>query len=169
MIQAFGLDIDLKTMKVTYHPDKIRYGKIIIMSDADVDGAHIKNLFYTFIWNFCPQLIQDGYIYAGVPPLYKVTMAKKYYYLKNDAALEEFRAKNAGRSYTVNRMKGLGEMDAEETEETLTSPEGRIIRQVQVADAEAASKLFDDLMGTAITPRKLYIKEHSKEATYNAE
>ena len=169
MIQAFGLDIDLKTMKVTYHPDKIRYGKIIIMSDADVDGAHIKNLFYTFIWNFCPQLIQDGYVYAGVPPLYKVTMAKKYYYLKNDAALEEFRIKNTGRSYTVNRMKGLGEMDAEETEETLTSPEGRIIRQVQVADVEAASKLFDDLMGTAITPRKQYIKEHSKEATYNAE
>ncbi len=169
MIQAFGLDIDLKTMKVTYHPDRIRYGKIIIMSDADVDGAHIKNLFYTFIWNFCPQLIQDGYVYAGVPPLYKVTMAKKYYYLKNDAALDEFRKKNAGRSYIVNRMKGLGEMDAEETEETLTNPEGRIIRQVTVQDAKAADKLFDDLMGTAITPRKLYIKEHSKEATYNAE
>ncbi len=169
MIQAFGLDIDLKTMKVTYHPDRIRYGKIIIMSDADVDGAHIKNLFYTFIWNFCPQLIKDGYIYAGVPPLYKVTMAKKYYYLKNDAALEEFRKKNAGRNYTVNRMKGLGEMDVEETEETLTSPEGRIIRQVTVNDIKAADKLFDDLMGTAIAPRKLYIKEHSKEATYNAE
>ena len=169
MIQAFGLEIDLKTMKVTYRPDKIRYGKIIIMSDADVDGAHIKNLFYTFIWNFCPQLIQDGYIYAGVPPLYKVTMAKKYYYLKNDEALEEFRKKNAGRNYTVNRMKGLGEMDVEETEETLTSPEGRIIRQVTVQDIPTTTKLFDDLMGTAVVPRKLYIKEHSKEATYNAE
>ena len=169
MIQAFGLEIDLKTMKVTYHPDKIRYGKIIIMSDADVDGAHIKNLFYTFIWNFCPQLIQDGYVYAGVPPLYKVTMAKKYYYLKNDEALEEFRKKNAGRNYTVNRMKGLGEMDVEETEEALTSPEGRIIRQVTVQDIPTTTKLFDDLMGTAVVPRKLYIKEHSKEATYNAE
>ena len=169
MIQAFGLEIDVKTMKVTYHPDKLRYGKIIIMSDADVDGAHIKNLFYTFIWNFCPQLIKDGYVYAGVPPLYKVTMAKKYYYLKNDEALEEFRKKNAGRNYTVNRMKGLGEMDVEETEETLTDPNGRIIRQVLVEDADKATKLFDDLMGSAITPRKLYIKEHSKEATYNAE
>ncbi len=169
MIQAFGLEIDVKTMKVTYHPDKLRYGKIIIMSDADVDGAHIKNLFYTFIWNFCPQLIKDGYVYAGVPPLYKVTMAKKYYYLKNDEALEEFRKKNAGRNYTVNRMKGLGEMDVEETEETLTDPAGRIIRQVLVEDADKATKLFDDLMGSAITPRKLYIKEHSKEATYNAE
>lgn len=169
MIQAFGLEIDVKTMKVTYHPDKLRYGKIIIMSDADVDGAHIKNLFYTFIWNFCPQLIKDGYVYAGVPPLYKVTMAKKYYYLKNDEALEEFRKKNTGRNYTVNRMKGLGEMDVEETEETLTDPNGRIIRQVLVEDADKATKLFDDLMGSAITPRKLYIKEHSKEATYNAE
>ena len=169
MIQAFGLEIDLKTMKVTYHPDKIRYGKIIIMSDADVDGAHIKNLFYTFIWNFCPQLIQDGYIYAGVPPLYKVTMAKKYYYLKNDNALEEFRKKNSGRNYIVNRMKGLGEMDAEEVEETLISPEGRIIRQVTVNDIPTTNKLFDDLMGTAVVPRKLYIKEHSHEATYNAE
>ena len=169
MIQAFGLEIDVKTMKVTYHPDRIRYGKIIIMSDADVDGAHIKNLFYTFIWNFCPQLIQDGYIYAGVPPLYKITMGKKYYYLKNDEALEDFKKKNPGRSYTVNRLKGLGEMNVEETEETLTSSEGRIIRQVTVEDIETTDKLFDDLMGTAVNPRKAYIKAHSQEATYNAE
>ncbi len=169
MIQAFGLEIDLKTMKVTYHPDRIRYGKIIIMSDADVDGAHIKNLFYTFIWNFCPELIKDGYIYAGVPPLYKVTMAKKYYYLKDDAALEEFRKKNANRSYTVNRFKGLGELSPEETEETLIEPENRIIKQITVEDIQATDRLFDDLMGTAVVPRKLYIKEHSQEATYNAE
>ena len=169
MIQAFGLEIDIKTMKVTYHPDRIRYGKIIIMSDADVDGAHIKNLFYTFIWNFCPELIKDGYIYAGVPPLYKVTMAKKYYYLKDDAALEEFRKKNASRSYVVNRFKGLGELSPEETEETLIEPENRIIKQITVDDIQSTDKLFDDLMGTAVTPRKLYIKEHSQEATYNAE
>ena len=169
MIEAFGLDIDLKTMKVTYHPDRIRYGKIIIMSDADVDGAHIKNLFYTFIWNFCPQLIQDGYIYAGVPPLYKVTMGKKYYYLKDDDALNNFKKENPGKSITVNRFKGLGELDPEETEETLIDPENRIIKQVTVEDVDAATKLFDDLMGTAVVPRKLYIKQHSKEATYNAE
>ena len=169
MIQAFGLDIDIKTMKVTYHPDKIRYGKIIIMSDADVDGAHIKNLFYTFIWNFCPQLIDDGYIYAGVPPLYRVTMAKKYYYLKDDTALEEFREKNKGKNYIVNRFKGLGEMSPEETEETLLDPANRILNQVTISDAEKAAKLFDDLMGGSVTPRKIYIKEHSQEATYNAE
>lgn len=96
-------------------------------------------------------------------------MAKKYYYLKDDAALEEFKQKNPNKSFTVNRFKGLGELDPDETEETLIDPDNRIIRQVTVADVEAATRLFDDLMGTAVTPRKLYIKEHSKEATYNAE
>ena len=107
MIDAFGLKIDTKTMKVTYDEDDLRYGKIIIMSDADVDGAHIKNLFYTFIWNFCPDLIYDGYIYAGVPPLYKITLAgnKGYKYLKNDEELEQYRRNNTG-NYQVNRMKG---------------------------------------------------------------
>lgn len=169
MLEAFGLDIDLKSMKVSYDKNKLRYGKIIIMSDADVDGAHIKNLFYTFIWNFCPQLISDGIIYAGVPPLYKITTSKGYKYLKNDEALEEYRKANAGKKYTVNRFKGLGEVSVEETEETLTDPEQRLIRQVTISDAKIADKLFDDLMGTAITPRKEYIKLHSQEATYNAE
>ena len=169
MMDAFGLEIDPRTMKVTYDKNKIRYGKIIIMSDADVDGAHIKNLFYTFVWNFCPQLVEDGFIYAGVPPLYKITTSKGYKYLKNDDDLKAYQKANTGKAYKVNRMKGLGEMDVEETEETLTDPEQRIIKQVTISDADAAKKLFDDLMGTAVTPRKLYIKEHSEEATYNAE
>ena len=169
MIEAFGLTIDTKSMKVTYEPEDLRYGKIIIMSDADVDGAHIKNLFYTFIWNFCPQLIQDGYIYAGVPPLYKVTIGKEYKYIKNDEELEKFKAENPNKKYTVNRMKGLGEMSVEETEQTLTDPNQRIIKQITVEDAAAADLLFDQLMGTAITARKEYIKLHSEEAMYNAE
>ena len=161
--------IDPKTLKVTYH--QVRYGKIIIMSDADVDGAHIKNLFYTFIWNFCPDLIKDGYVYAGVPPLYKITLAanKGYKYLKNDEALAEYQKENKGKKYQVGRMKGLGEMDVEETEETLTDPNNRIIKQISVEDVAAADKLFNDLMGNAVIPRKRYIKEHSQEATYNAE
>ncbi len=167
MIDAFGLTIDPKTMKITYNKEDLRYGKIIIMSDADVDGAHIKNLFYTFIWNFCPQLILDGYVYAGVPPLYKITMGKQYKYLKNDEALEQFRKENAGRKYTVNRLKGLGEMDVEETEETLTDPDNRIIKQITIEDMKAAEKLFEDLMGASIGPRKDFIKEHSAEATVN--
>ena len=165
MIEAFGLSIDTKTMKVTYKPEDLRYGKIIIMSDADVDGRHIKNLFYTFIWNFCPELIQDGYVYAGVPPLYKVTIGKEYKYIKDDAALEEFRKQHIGRKYVVNRLKGLGEMSVEETEETLTDPDNRTIHQITVDDIKEATKLFDDLMGQAITPRKDFIKKYSKEAT----
>lgn len=169
MIDAFGLRIDPKTMKVTYNKEDLRYGKIIIMSDADVDGAHIKNLFYTFIWNFCPDLIRDGYVYAGVPPLYKITIGKEYKYLKNDEELEAFKKANVGKKYLVGRMKGLGEMSIEETEETLTDPSRRIIKQITVEDPTATSILFEQLMGQGVTARKAYIKEHSKEAVYNAE
>ena len=169
MIDAFGLTIDAKTMSITYKPEDLRYGKIIIMSDADVDGAHIKNLFYTFIWNFCPELILDGYVYAGVPPLYKITIGKEYKYLKNDEELEAFRKANKGKKYQVGRMKGLGEMSVEETEETLVDPNNRIIKQITVDDIEETSKLFEDLMGAKVLPRKEYIKKHSNEATYNAE
>lgn len=166
MIDAFGLKINTRSMKVTYDKDDLRYGKIIIMSDADVDGAHIKNLFYTFIWNFCPELIIDGYVYAGVPPLYKITTSKGYKYLKNDEELFLYRENHKGTKYTVNRLKGLGEMSVEETEETLTDPDNRILHKVTVNDIAAANKLFDDLMGTKVIPRKDFIKLHSKEATY---
>jgi len=169
MIEAFGLRIDPKSMKVTYDKSDLRYGKIIIMSDADVDGAHIKNLFYTFIWNFCPDLIKDGYVYAGVPPLYKITVGKEYKYLKNDEELEAFRKTHEGKKYLVNRLKGLGEMSVEETEETLTDPNNRIIKQITIDDAKTADVLFEQLMGNGVVARKNYIKEHSQEATYNAE
>ena len=166
MIEAFGLKVDMKTMKLTYEPEDLRYGKIIIESDADVDGAHIKNLFYTFIWTFCPQLIEDGYVYAGCPPLYQITEGKdKYVYLKDDEALDNYVKTNQGKKYVVKHLKGLGEMSEEETQ-LLVDPDQRIIKQVTIEDAEAADKLFDDLMGTAIVPRKEFIKQYSKEATY---
>ena len=169
MIDAFGITLDPKTLKATYEEKDLRYGKIIIASDADVDGAHIKNLFYTFIWNICPQLIIDGHVYALIAPLYRITEGKdKYIYVKNDAALEEWKVQNVGKKYVVNRMKGLGEMDVEQTEECLTGP-GRVLQQITVDDVNAANALFDQLMGTASAPRKEYIKIHSKEATYNAE
>lgn len=168
MIEAFGLKADPKTMKLTYEPEDLRYDKIIIMSDADVDGAHIKNLFYTFIWNFCPELFYDGHIYAGFPPLYKITEGKDtYVYLKNDEELEAYRASHKGKKYAVGRMKGLGEMSVEETEETLTNPESRIIKQITVDDIVSTSQLFEDLMGTAAEPRKQFIQEHASEATYS--
>ena len=166
MIDAFGLTIDTKSMKVTYEPEDLRYDKIIILSDADVDGSHIKNLFYTFIWNFCPQLIEDGHLFAGVPPLYKITTKDGYKYLRNDAALIEYREANKGKKYTITRLKGLGEMSVEDTEETLTNPDNRDIRQIVVQDNELADSLFDDLMGTKVEKRKEFIKEHSREATY---
>ena len=166
MIDAFGLTVDMKTMKLTYNKEDLRYGKIIIESDADTDGSHIKNLFYTFIWTFCPQLILDGYIYAGVPPLYKITEGKDtYVYLKDDAELEKYRANHKGKKYLVNRLKGLGEMSPDETS-ILVDPDKRIIKQVTVEDITAADKLFDDLMGTQIVPRKRFIQQHSAEATY---
>ena len=102
-----------------------------------------------------------------MPPLYKITIGKEYKYLKNDEALEEFRNTHVGRKYLVNRLKGLGEMSVEETEETLTDPNGRIIKQITVEDVEATNKLFEDLMGGSVSPRKTYIKQHSKEATGN--
>ena len=167
MIDAFGLSVDPKTMKLTYRPEDIRYGKIIIKSDADVDGAHIKNLFYTFIWTFCPQLIEDGYVYAGVPPLYRITENKDtYVYLKDDAELEEYRKKHPGKKLALTRMKGLGEMDEIETK-ILVDPAQRIINRVTVEDAKAADRLFDDLMGDAVVPRKKFIKDHSDEAKYH--
>lgn len=103
MITAFGLEI--KDGKVIVNKDKLRYGKIVITADADVDGSHIRALFLTFIWKFAPQLIEDGYIYAAVPPLYKVTQGTKITYLKDDTALEEFR-KTAKKSFELGRMKG---------------------------------------------------------------
>ena len=167
MIEAFGLTVNPKTMKLSYDPEDLRYDKIIIAADADVDGSHIRNLFYTFIWNFCPQLIEDGHIYTLVAPLYKVVMGKdKYVYLKNDEELAEFVAANKGKKYQVSRFKGLGEMSAEETEDALVHPETRTIKQVTVEDFKATDVLFDQLMGTAAAPRKKFIQEHSKEATY---
>ena len=166
MIEAFGLSVDPKTMKLTYKKEDLRYGKIIIESDADTDGSHIKNLFYTFIWTFCPQLIIDGYVYAGVPPLYKITENKdSYIYLKDDAALEEYRKRHSDKKYIVNRLKGLGEMSVDETS-ILVDEDKRIIKKITVEDARKADILFDQLMGDSVLPRKQFIKEHSHEATY---
>ena len=164
MIKAFGLDLDVKTGKVIVNESKLRYGKIIISADGDVDGSHIQSLFYTFIWNFAPELIKGGYIYATIPPLYKITIGKEYKYIQDDVALEKFRNENLGKKYIVNRMKGLGEMDAEELEENLLNPEFRVLKQITVEDIQATDILFDQLMGTTVVPRKKYIEAHSHEA-----
>ena len=157
--------------KIEYDIDKLRYGKIIIMSDADVDGAHIKNLFYTFIWNVCPELLMQGHIYAGRAPLYKITEknGKSYTYLRDDVELEKYRATHTSEKYDVGRMKGLAEMGVEETEECLTDPDRRVIDKITVRDAEAANKAFIQMMGASADYRKQFLKAYGKEAMYNAE
>lgn len=161
MITAFGLEI--KDNKITLNEDKLRYGKIIIMADADVDGSHIRILFFTFIWKFCPELIEKGYIYAAVPPLYRIIQGKKSFYLKDDAALEEFR-KTATTSYEVRRFKGLGEQNAEELAESTMEPGNRILKQITMEDAQAAAQTFNSLMGESATLRKKFIEENAFRA-----
>ena len=161
MISAFGLEV--KDNKVIVNEDKLRYGKIVITADADVDGSHIRSLFLTFIWKFAPELIEKGYIYAAVPPLYKATMGTKIQYLKDDAALEEFRAKTK-RSFDLGRMKGLGEMDPSEMAETVMNPATRTLKQITIDDAVAAGKVFDDLMGENVGPRKKFIEANAWRA-----
>ena len=165
MIKAFGLDLNIKTGKVLFDESKLRYGKIIISADADVDGSHIQSLFYTFVWNFCPELIEKGYVYATVPPLFKVTEGKDtYIYLKDEAALQKYVESHKGKKYIVARHKGLGEMDVEELEESLLNAETRVLKQITVDDVQKTNILFDQLMGQSAVPRKKYIEEHSHEA-----
>ena len=161
MITAFGLEI--KDNKIILNEDKLRYGKIIIMADADVDGSHIRILFFTFIWKFCPELIEKGYVYAAVPPLYRIIQGKKSFYLKDDAALEEYR-KTATGNYEVRRFKGLGEQNAEELAESTMEPGNRILKQITMDDAMAAAQTFNSLMGESATLRKKFIEENAFRA-----
>ena len=161
MVDAFGLEI--KDNKIIVDESKLRYGKFIITADADVDGSHIRTLFLTFIWKFCPELLEKGYIYAAVPPLYKITQGTKIQYLKDDAALEEFRKSN-NRSFELGRMKGLGEMDPDEMAETVMSKTSRTLKQITMEDAQLVATVFTNLMGEAVTPRKKFIEQNAWRA-----
>lgn len=161
MIDAFGLEV--KNGKVIVDESKLRYGKIIITADADVDGSHIRVLFLTFIWKFCPELIEKGYIYAAVPPLYKATYGTNIKYLVNDAALNEFRA-SMKRSFELGRMKGLGEMDPDEMAETVMDAKTRILKQITMEDAAEVAQTFMSLMGESVAPRKKFIEANSWRA-----
>lgn len=161
MVDAFGLEI--KDNKIIVDESKLRYGKFIITADADVDGSHIRTLFLTFIWKFCPELLEKGYIYAAVPPLYKITQGTKIQYLKDDAALEEFRKTNT-RNFELGRMKGLGEMDPDEMAETVMSKTSRTLKQITMEDAQLVATVFTNLMGEAVTPRKKFIEQNAWRA-----
>ena len=161
MINAFGLEV--KDNKVIVDEDKLRYGKIVITADADVDGSHIRALFLTFIWKFAPELIEKGYVYAAVPPLYRATQGMKITYLKDDEALEQFR-KSTKRSFDLGRMKGLGEMDPSEMAQTVMNPETRTLKQITMENAEEVAKMFLNLMGESTEPRKKFISENAWRA-----
>ena len=161
MVDAFGLEV--KDGKIIVDESKLRYGKFIITADADVDGSHIRVLFLTFIWKFCPELLDKGYVYAAVPPLYKITMGTKIQYLKDDTALEIFRKTNT-KKFELGRMKGLGEMDPEEMAETVMNPKTRTLKQITMEDAAAVANVFMSLMGESVTPRKKFIEDNAERA-----
>lgn len=125
--------------------------------------SHIRVLFLTFIWKFCPELLEKGYIYAAVPPLYKVTMGTKIQYLKDDPALEAFRKTNT-KKFELGRMKGLGEMDPDEMAETVMNAETRTLKQITMEDATAVANMFMSLMGESVTPRKKFIEDNAERA-----
>ena len=162
MITAFGLQESKG--KIEVDESKLRYKKIIILNDADVDGAHIATLFFTFIWTFAPELILKGYVYMAMPPLYKVVVGKESFYLQNDSELEEYKSKNKNKKYTVQRFKGLGEMDADQLAETVMEPDKRVLKQITVNDVSATNRVITDLMGQSVTPRKLFIEKNAHRA-----
>ncbi len=144
-----------------------RYHKVIIMTDADVDGAHIRCLILTFFYRFMPQMIENGYIYIAQPPLYKITMGKKHEYAYNDKQLQVSLARlQEGTKYALQRYKGLGEMNPEQLWETTMDPARRTLLQVTIDDALAAEKAFSDLMGDQVEPRKEFIQRHAKDVRF---
>ncbi|MCH4034285.1 MAG: DNA gyrase subunit B [Lachnospiraceae bacterium] len=155
--EGYGQDFDIT---------KLRYNKIIIMADADVDGAHISTLLLTLFYRFMPELIYEGHVYVAMPPLYKVMPQKKGVegeYLYDDAALDKYRRTHKG-GFTLQRYKGLGEMDPQQLWETTLDPATRRLRQVQIDDGRMASEMTGLLMGTDVAPRRDFIQAHAADA-----
>ena len=154
--EGYGNDFDIS---------RLRYDKIIIMADADVDGAHISTLLLTLFYRFMPDLIFEGHVYVAMPPLYKAIPSKgKEEYLYDDQALQVYRRKHKDKKFTLQRYKGLGEMDAEQLWETTLDPERRRLKRIEIEDARLASEITEILMGTLVPPRKSFIYEHARDA-----
>jgi len=158
--EGYGNDFDIT---------KLRYDKIVIMADADVDGAHISTLLLTLFYRFMPELIYEGHVYVAMPPLYKVIpqSGKGGEYLYDDYALEKYRRTHKG-NFTLQRYKGLGEMDPQQLWETTLDPENRVMRQIQIDDARMASDMTELLMGSDVPPRREFIHAHANDADIDA-
>ena len=153
--EGYGNDFDIS---------KLKYDKIIIMADADVDGAHICTLLLTLFYRFMPDLIFQGHVYIAMPPLYKAMPARgEEEYLYDDEALEKYRKKHKG-SFTLQRYKGLGEMDADQLWETTLNPKTRLLKRVEIDDGKMASDVTEILMGAEVAPRRSFIYENASYA-----
>ena len=159
MVTAFGTSIG-----ETFDISKLRYGKIILMTDADVDGAHIRTLILTFLYRYMKDLITEGNVYIACPPLYKVASGKQIIYAYNDLELKNVlgQMNQENKKYTIQRYKGLGEMNPEQLWETTMNPDGRLLLKVSIDNAREADILFDKLMGDKVEPRREFIEEHAE-------
>ena len=164
IFQALGITIGTQEDSKAVNLEKLRYHKIVIMADADVDGAHISTLLLTLFYRFMPELIFEGHVYIAMPPLYKaMPKSGEEEYLYDDKALERYRKTHTG-PFTLQRYKGLGEMDAEQLWETTLDPERRMLKRVEIEDARMASSVTEMLMGTEVPPRRNFIYENATEA-----
>ena len=162
MVTAFGGGIGKD-----FDVEKIRYNRIIIMTDADVDGAHIRTLLLTFFYRYMRELVDQGHVFIAQPPLYKVSKGKKTAYAYSDKELEDTLLEFGGKDNTVaiQRYKGLGEMNAEQLWETTMDPERRILLKATIEDAMAADEIFTILMGDKVEPRREFIQKNAKRVT----
>ena len=161
LIQAIGAGVG-----DDFSGDKARYHKVIVLADADVDGAHIRTLLLTFFYRQLAELVRYGCIYIAQPPLYRADIGKERHYLKDEAALRAFEAEHEGKKIDVNRFKGLGEMDWEELGETTMNPSTRTLLRVSVEDAAIADEIFSTLMGDNVETRRRFIQDNAKDVRF---